>query len=369
MIITYIRSSSLGNWHMCQQQYFLTYVLGLPRKSNKKADKGTIAHKVYECLAKTKLEIQNNPNKKFVNIKDDAIGEVKDIKVEDFLKPYLLSNKEVETINSTRLNKNVYIGDCHLNYGHVRYGVELVEKFIKICYDYYTSNSEHDWKPVDFKDCTNWVWMGLDELNGSFDPRRKNIVMPELSFDIEVKKDWAKYIVNNEEHYLRLKGTIDLVTSLDENTLEIQDLKTGSRLDWATGEVKTFKKLCNDKQLMLYYYVARQLFPGKNIILTIHFVRDGGPFSICFDDYDIPRIEKMIRDNFEDIKQNKLPKLRDPSQKDFVCNRLCDYYKTKIGNDNTCKAINKEIIQLGMDKVIKNRTEKGFSVDYYEAPG
>jgi hypothetical protein len=354
---------------MCQHQYFLTYILGLPRRSNKKADKGTIVHKVYECLAKTKLEIQNNPNAEYVSINDDAIGLVTDIKVSDFLKPYMLSNSEVEAINSTRLNKSVYVKDCKINYGHIRYGVELVEKFLNLCYDYYTSNSEHTWKPVDFKDCTNWAWMGLDGWGGKFDPRRKTVVMPELSFDVEIKEEWAKYSINNQEKYLRLKGTIDLVTSLDENTLEIQDLKTGSRLDWATGEVKDFKKLCNDKQLMLYYYVAKKMFPDKNIILTIHFVRDGGPYSICFDEYDLPRIEKMLRENFEDIKQNKLPKLRDPSQKDFMCNRLCDFYKDKIGNENVCKAIHKELIQLGMSKVIETRTRKGFTVDYYEAPG
>lgn len=369
MIITYLRSSSLSNWHMCENSYFLTYVLGLPRKSNKKADKGTITHKVMECLAKAKLEFQKNPDAKFVSIEDDALGKIDKIDRDLFLKPYQLSNKEVELINSTRLNRQVYAAGCNLNYNHIRYGVEIVENFTKIAYEYYTSSRDHDWKPVDFKDCSNWVWMILDGYGRRFDPRTRKILMPELSFNIEIDKDWAKYQFDSVSGNLALKGTIDLVTEIDDNTIEIIDFKTGSRLDWATGETKNFKKLCDDKQLMLYYYVATKLFTNKNIILTIYFVRDGGPYSICFDEHDIPRIEKMIRENFEDIKQNKLPKLRDPSQKDFVCNKLCDFYKTKIGKENTCKAIHKEIVQLGMSKVIETRTQQGFTVDYYEAPG
>ncbi len=36
MIITYLRSSSYGTHSMCEQQYFIEYVLGLKSPSNKK---------------------------------------------------------------------------------------------------------------------------------------------------------------------------------------------------------------------------------------------------------------------------------------------------------------------------------------------
>ena len=51
MIVTYIRSSSYNNYDFCQMQYFLTYVLGHRSDSNKKADMGTMVHKVMEILA------------------------------------------------------------------------------------------------------------------------------------------------------------------------------------------------------------------------------------------------------------------------------------------------------------------------------
>ena len=61
MIVTYIRSSSYNNYDFCQMQYFLTYVLGYRSDSNKKADLGTMAHKVMEILAGLKKFQQDNP--------------------------------------------------------------------------------------------------------------------------------------------------------------------------------------------------------------------------------------------------------------------------------------------------------------------
>jgi hypothetical protein len=89
---------------------------------------------------------------KIISIEDDALGLIENINTEDFLKPYQLSNIEVEQINSTRINKDTYPVDCKLKYGHVREGVEIVERLIRLSYDYYLSISENSWKPVDFKD-------------------------------------------------------------------------------------------------------------------------------------------------------------------------------------------------------------------------
>ena len=54
MLVTYIRSSSYNNYSFCQMQYFLTYVLGHRSDSGKKAEMGTIVHKVMEVLASLK---------------------------------------------------------------------------------------------------------------------------------------------------------------------------------------------------------------------------------------------------------------------------------------------------------------------------
>ena len=51
MLVTYIRSSSYNNFEYCQMQYFMTYVLGHQTVSGKKAQLGTVVHKVMEDLA------------------------------------------------------------------------------------------------------------------------------------------------------------------------------------------------------------------------------------------------------------------------------------------------------------------------------
>ena len=58
MIVTYFRSSSYNQYSMCPQAYYMTYVLGHQSPSGQAAEKGTIVHKVMECLAQAKLAHQ-----------------------------------------------------------------------------------------------------------------------------------------------------------------------------------------------------------------------------------------------------------------------------------------------------------------------
>jgi len=89
MLITYVRSSSYNNYDYCQMQYFLTYVLGWRSESGKKADMGTMAHKVMEILAGLKKFQQDNPRKKYLEIVDDKCGKVRvskdDLYTSDFV--------------------------------------------------------------------------------------------------------------------------------------------------------------------------------------------------------------------------------------------------------------------------------------------
>ena len=71
MIITYFRSSSFNAYGMCPQQYFLSYVLGIPSPGGKKAEKGTVVHKVLECLAQGKKSEQDGID----TFEDDALGQ------------------------------------------------------------------------------------------------------------------------------------------------------------------------------------------------------------------------------------------------------------------------------------------------------
>lgn len=337
MIVTYIRSSSYGTHQMCPQQYFMEYVLGHRSPSNQKADKGTIVHKVMEILAGIKLSIQNIE----LSYIDDIIGEI-------------------------------HVFDYDLN--------EIIEKV----YSHYTSAfTHHEWKPLDLKHCKQWVEKAINIQGGNFDPRNQDILMPEQHFDIPIEKPWAYYDYSDDlKGYLAIKGTIDLITRANENTLEIIDYKTGRRLDWATGEEKTFQKLEKDFQLRLYHYAASVLYPEiDHIIVSIYFINDGGIFSMNYDKDDLPKTEEMIRRKFEEIKRCQKPQLK----RSWKCNKLCyfgkNYFEKPIieyrqgqvcahGTPMTmCEEIRHSVELSGMNETIELYQVEGFSVGKYKAPG
>jgi len=323
-------------------QYFIEYNLGLKSPSNKKADKGTICHKVLEILAHIKLCQQNNLS---VYI-DDILGSI-----------------DVNSYNLTTLIERVY--------------------------KYYSSQfKHHEWEAKDYKDCHAWVHKAITDHNGSFDPRSRDIVQPEQRFDIEIKRKWAyyKYDRDNLEGYLAIKGTIDLITKVNDNTLEIIDWKTGKRLDWATGQEKTLAKLQDDPQLRIYHYAVSSLYPEyDHVMVSINFINDGGAFTICYDKKDLIKTEEMLRSKFETIKYTKIPQLN----KTWKCNKLCHFGKTTFDNssilpiveyrpnqvcalDSTmtkCEQIKHDIEIKGVDRVLDEYTSPGYTVGKYKAPG
>lgn len=329
---------------MCEQQYFFEYVLGWRGPSNQKADKGTIVHKVLEILAFIKKGQQDNTRL----IEDDIIGE---IDIEDY----------------------------------------QLDNIIDLVYNYYASQfKHHEWKEKDYKDCYNWVYKAINYHDGAFDPRNKHIVCPEQRFDLEIDKPWASYKYNTKnealEGNLAIKGTIDLITQVNEDTLEIIDWKTGRRLDWATGQEKTQAKLEKDPQLRIYHYAIQKLYPHiKHFIVTIFFINDGGPFSVCFGEQDLKETEQMLRDKFEYIKKTQKPKLN----KSWMCTKLCHFGKTTFENtqipalkeyrDNQnipidqymtkCEQVKHDIEIKGMEEVVDEYTMPGYSVGKYKAPG
>lgn len=337
---------------MCEQQYFIEYVLGRRGLSNKKADKGTIVHKVLEILALMKKGTQD----KEPSIEDEIIGDI------DLNKCDMFDNKYV-----------LYL--CNA------------------VYDYYTSQfTHHEWYEKDRKDCTEWVSKTLRGNNRLFDPRLRNVFRAEQHFDIPIEKEWAKYAYDNNdkklEGNLSIKGTVDLITQVSEDTLEIIDWKTGRRLNWATGEEKTQEKLEQDPQLRIYHYAIHRLFPEfKHIIMTINFMNDGGPFSVCFDNDDnAVHAEYMVRQKFDRIRKTTKPKL----SKTWKCSKLCHFGKNTFLNDpnvspmieyrdgqrspkdglmTQCEQLKHDTELNGMNYVVENYTMPGHSVDKYKAPG
>lgn len=369
MIITYIRSSLLGSWETCQQKTFFVYNLGLKDIPNIKTEIGTVTHRVVETLAALKKAYQETGKYEFV---DPDFGKLS--YTEDQLFGFTeFSENEIALLNKERSDTKVFMDVPTLTFPHKRMGVEVVEELVKICFEHYKKKSPNEFQEVHYQWARNFTWLALENKNGLYDPRKRNIVAPEIPFDLEIEDPWAKinYLVGDKkiETNLRIKGTIDLVTKINDDTIEIVDWKTGQRLNWATGKRKEYEDLCVDKQLMLYYYAARRLFPDKHIIITIFFLRDGGPFTVCFDDQVIPKVKETLKTTLEEVKKTEQPKLRDYYHQDFMCYRLCTFFKNKIDGQSQCSHIMKYNKKHGLQKTIEKFKDPNFSIDHYNNPG
>lgn len=186
MLVTYLRSSAIGTLAMCETKYLFSYVLGQRDKANKKAIQGSAMHHVLELLALKKLALNN--------------GE--------------------ETVTSE-------IGTFTLD------ELDDIDRIAELSYYYYKNHEGKGlkWEDIDRKNVIKWCHTALAYNDGEMDPRNQNVWAAEEFFDFEVKKDWAKYsyTVGDEtiEGYLRLRGTVDLITVEDEDQklLHIQDYK------------------------------------------------------------------------------------------------------------------------------------------------
>lgn len=363
MLVPYIRSSSYGNWSFCKLQYYQIYVLGYQNKTGLKAELGTATHKVMEVLGVCKKILQDGGKQTFT---DDAIGEVK------FNKKGLYTDK-------------------------------FVDQLISRSYEAYKAKSENDdFNPDKFKvkigdeqvkDTFRFVekqvYMALNNWNGLYDVRNRTIVDMEPHFDLPINEDWAHFTFkkNGETHkgQLAIKGTIDTVTSLDDDTIEVIDWKTGQRIDFATGEEKDYAKLCNDPQLLLYNHAISRLYPTyNNRIMTINFIRDGGPFSMCFEDEDDERFIDMLRDRFKEIttatklepisqsrgaKKPGTNKLKD-WKNGWKCAYLCKFSEIDPETGQSrCKNVEDTIKLYGIDEATKKLKNPDFDPTFYSAPG
>lgn len=289
-----LSSSGHSCHNMCEAKYFGEYVLGWRGPSNIKSDQGTIIHKVLEVLAAWKLCSQNN--EQYFN--DEILGQC-----------FINNEFKYVEVNNNKLT---------------------IQDILDNIFSYYTNKerTDHTWSKKEYNICNEWLFRAIEFNNGQFHPFNQNIVSPELRFDIEIRDDWAKYEyeLNGEKYQgqLVIKGIIDSIIKIDDYTHEIIDFKTGRRLDWANGKEKTYEYLHNDFQLRLYHYAHMVLYPNiDNVLITIYFINDGGPFTLAFGRQDIPDTLDMIKKKFEHIRNTERPK---PNYT-WKCKKFCHFGK------------------------------------------
>lgn len=347
--VPYIRSSSYGTWDTCQMKYYQVYGLGWEDVTNLKAECGTAVHKVMEVLGNCKKILQDGGKQTF---KDDAIGEVK------FTKKSLYTDKFVQELidRSYEHYKSLSVNDFdkRLSNAGIDGGKNIpdTKEFVEAMCD-----------------------RALNSWGGMYDPRVRTIVDMEPHFDLPINEDWAYFDYEKDGKTLRgqlaIKGTIDTVTSTDDDTIEVIDWKTGQRTVFSTGEEKSYGKLQKDPQLLLYNHAISRLYPSyTNRVMTINFLRDGGPFSLMFDDDDDAMFLEMLRKRFKEITNAKRLKPVSPGRNDWKCKYLCAFSEIDPDTGKTiCHGVEKSIKTYGIDATTAKLKKKDFDPTYYNAPG
>jgi hypothetical protein len=301
MNIQYVRASSINTYSGCQFQYFLEYVLGLPSKSGKKALLGTITHHVLELLARAK-----------------KVGHVSDSYVDP-------------------------------------------ENLLDICWERYSKEEadNYDLKKADYNFCKRTI---ARVIGTDYDPKNLNVLATEKSFRLPIEGfNFSYYDVvkkSNESGHYEIRGTSDLVTIINDDTIEIIDWKTGSRKDWNTGVLKDYEYLSSkDMQLRMYDLAMSMVYPQyKTRLLTIHFINDGGPFTVSFDDEQRKETVNWLKTKINDISDNWMPtrlKETDPKTSRWKCKNVCFFGKTKDKNGSCyCESIHSYMTHNGIDKTM-----------------
>lgn len=316
MITVAFRSSSIGTYKLCAGRFYLDYVLGFPNKSGKKAAKGSLFHKVMECLAHKKKCQQDG----VTSFEDDLDGEIHI----DECTPELLFNRF----------KNHYAEESRKDWENTEY------------------EKKETWTKIDFTHVEKWLESALTLDGGRYDPRNQNIVAVERFFDMPLPFDWAKYnfTVNGQtlEGQLQLRGSVDLIVDRGYDFL-IRDYKTGSMTDFSKKPFreKTYAQLCEEFQFRLYTWVARQFYPDVKLSFEAFFAQYAGPYELYIDDTDGERAVDHMRVIFKKIVNTQFPTFVKNTSNDGPC-VFCTYRKLKGEDGRTlCDNYEEQLIQLG----------------------
>lgn len=326
MLVTFLRSSSIGAMHWCEHSHFIGSNLGLRRESGVAASVGSGVHKALELLAKQKQAL--------------VAGDI--------------SIYEPELAKSFRADATPD---------------ELLEASLQ----HYSKEAQ--WDDEAWDRARKWLHYTLEFNDGRYDPRNLDVVMPEQFFDLEIREPWAWYDYplpdgNRLKGYLRIKGTVDLLVREQPGLLHYIDWKTGKRVNWATKREKGTADLRKDPQFLMYYYALRRLYPDDQIYFTVFFTQAGGPFPLCFDDSDIQRALDMLKQQFQLMQGTTSPSLaEDTKSQQWKCKR-CSYHDEpyKDSGLSICHHFRNKLVELGMQKVLQKHGDFS-SLSKYGAGG
>lgn len=360
MIVTFLRSSSIGSYKLCPMQYLMDYSLKLPSLSNKSAVLGNVVHKALETLAWVSYWTARNVDE----FEDETFGMVRCslLTPEECCHRAYLHYRRIEPTIRWKDRSGEFGGEADRDAWRLR-----LEQGVGTALDLHLPKSVTDknrprgWNDYDF--CQWWTLRALAWDGGAFDPRNQNVIQAEQKFDFIIDEPWARYSYETPEGILEgqlgIKGTMDLIVAEepDGSVISVNDYKTGHRKDWGESDdakaVKSYDKLMDESQLLLYFLATSRLYPDvKCILVNIIYINDGGAFTLAFGPRDIERAKDMLRRVFEEIRETQYPvaKVGKP------CYTFCSYGTRSVPKDSdemtTCRRIMNLVREKGADQVL-----------------
>jgi hypothetical protein len=288
-------ASAIKLYNHCPFSYFLQYILGIESGTGKAALQGKIVHQTLEWMARLRKRGKTNVD------------------------PMWLLNRAWDELTAK--------------------SPEVIIRRVTTRIDKNTGEYK---EAADFKKCRIALETVLDDP--FYNPYNLNgIIDIERWFAIELPgEEWLCQDKDGKPHQFAVRGFIDLVHELDEETIEIVDWKTGNRKDFYTQKPMDEVLLMREVQSRLYHLAAYFLYPKyKNILITFYYTNDGGPITIALSQEDIAMTIAALHRFFTTIKKDTLVR----RNRKWTC-RMCGF-----NNNGICDRIWSDLHTLGSEYV------------------
>jgi len=305
MLCTHATASRIKTYKDCAFKYFLEYHLQLPsmREGNIYSEKGSAVHLALEKYANAVLGKDENAELDYKKTLiecyvESELWKLDDRKPEKGGDPYPQQKNceqcpwySKDSVCLVAKKKAALVDGCPR--GNFDSDLELIEKTL----------NRTDYKPLETTEG--------EDGNLKF---VKKILGVEQDFDLELNG-------------VRVRGFMDLVIEVDENTVEVIDYKTGRSM--------SYNKARLDPQVRIYGAATRFLFPKyKYVMVTLYYLKSN-PVTVCLSPEDDELTLQSLRNNYDVISGDRNPR----QQKIWLCNYCIGY--------DTCKDVRKKFKKKG----------------------
>jgi DNA helicase-2/ATP-dependent DNA helicase PcrA len=164
----------------------------------------------------------------------------------------------------------------------------------------------------------NWINDWYEDKKHQEEYKKKGREILEKFYDsIKDNPPKVKYLelgFNFKLNNFLIKGVMDRVDEIENNGIEIIDYKTGQSKDEEKITVE------NKEQLLIYQMAGQEIFKGKTLKLTFHYLNDNKKISFLGSEKELNLLKEKIIKIIKEIKKSNF--LPTPNQ--FKC-KFCDF--------------------------------------------